>query len=101
MPNKAPTHNLNRTKAKLHRPRDDQFYSGARWRKLRRMALRRMPLCVDPFGYHSTDNESVPATDIDHITPRRQSPAMAYDLANLQSLCKSCHSRKTRTESDG
>ncbi|MCK4624021.1 MAG: HNH endonuclease [Phycisphaerae bacterium] len=38
-----------------------------------------------------------PTTEADHIVPIREGGAR-YDLANLQGLCKPCHSRKTATE---
>ena len=41
------------------------------------------------------------ATDVDHIVPHRGDARLLYDENNLQSLCKSCHSRKTATEDGG
>ena len=38
------------------------------------------------------------ATDVDHIVDHRGDWAMFTDRANLQSLCHSCHSRKTAAE---
>ena len=57
---------------------------GARWRLLRRMVLNRDPMCA---------HCGAAATDVDHIIPRRAGGADTF--ANLQSLCKACHSRKT------
>jgi 5-methylcytosine-specific restriction protein A len=71
---------------------------GARWRKLRRMVLRRHPLCADPYGVHAERGEVVEATDVDHILSKREGGADAFE--NLQALCHACHSRKT-TEQDG
>lgn len=65
----------------------------ARWRALRIMFLRRHPLCADPDGVHTGP---VPATDVDHIVPKRDGGRDAWD--NLQALCHSCHSRKTARE---
>ena len=38
------------------------------------------------------------ATVVDHITPHRGDWARFIDRGNLQSLCKSCHDRKTARE---
>lgn len=67
----------------------------ARWKKLRIMFLRKHPLCVDPFGIHATP---VAATDVDHILPLRRGGSNRDE--NLQALCHSCHSMKTRRERD-
>jgi hypothetical protein len=34
----------------------------------------------------------------DHVVPIRVMPALALDLANLETLCSSCHSAKTLRE---
>ena len=60
---------------------------GARWRRLRTMYIHQYPACV-MCGR--------PATDIDHILPRRRGGT--DDPSNLQSLCASCHARKTNRE---
>lgn len=36
--------------------------------------------------------------EVDHIEPVRTAPKRAFDPANLQCLCSSCHSKKTRAE---
>ena len=59
-----------------------------RWRKVRRIQLQREPLCS-----HCGDV----AREVDHIVPIADGGAR-LDLRNLQSLCKSCHSRKTRAQ---
>lgn len=79
-----------------HRPSAAKRGYGYRWRKLRRMVLARSPLCADPFETHT--GRAVQATDVDHIIPLAQGGTNAMD--NLQSLCHSCHSRKT-VEMDG
>lgn len=36
--------------------------------------------------------------EVDHIEPVRLRPDLAFSLENLQSLCPSCHARKTNEE---
>lgn len=36
--------------------------------------------------------------EVDHKIPVRLAPERAFDLDNLQALCRSCHTRKTRLE---
>lgn len=61
----------------------------ARWRKLRLMYLRAHPLCV----VCARENRVTEATDVDHIIPKRDGGT--DEESNLQSMCHSCHSRKT------
>lgn len=66
---------------------------GSTWRKVRARQLSRAPLCADPDGLH---DRPVVATEADHIIRRARGGSDADN--NLQSLCKSCHSRKTARE---
>ncbi len=102
MPQKQPTF-LQRQRSKGPKPRrpTDGFYKTTRWRKLRRYVLSREPLCRDPFGEHAEWSEVVSATEVDHIVPRRVRPDLELSLENLQALCKRCHGRKTKAESQG
>ena len=63
-----------------------------RWQKIRAMQLRREPLC----RICKTQGLTVPATDVDHITPRRRGGSDR--MTNLQSLCHTHHSQKTGRE---
>jgi len=60
---------------------------GTAWKKLRLMVLARSPLCVKC---------QAPAKDVDHVLPKAKGGADT--LANLQTLCKRCHSQKTSKE---
>lgn len=89
-----------------HRPENFEgtvyttFYSNAAWRRLRAAFLATHPICK----HCHEKNIITPATEIDHIHP--VNPYDPYDTkngnygepldpANLQALCKSCHTRKT------
>jgi len=61
------------------------FYNSSAWKKLRRMKLARSPLCEECRR---------PATDVDHKVSIHKG-GHPLDMTNLQSLCHSCHSRKT------
>jgi 5-methylcytosine-specific restriction endonuclease McrA len=39
---------------------------------------------------------AVPATEVDHIVDIVDAPHLRLEHSNLQSLCKPCHSAKTR-----
>ena len=62
--------------------------------KLRPNQLLREPFCREC----ARRGERVRATDVDHVIPHRGNWALFIDPSNLQSLCHSCHSRKTAAE---
>ena len=64
----------------------------ARWRRLRALALAMQPLCAECLRHNLT----TAATEVHHIDAKRRGGLDV--LENLESLCKSCHSRKTRQE---
>lgn len=65
---------------------------GRRWKIVRDCYLAQHPFCADPYREHQ---QPTMATEVDHIEPHRGNTAKFWDFRNLQSLCKSCHSRKT------
>jgi len=62
-----------------------------RWKALRLEALRRDDWSCVQCGARGR-------LEVDHIKPVRDAPELSFDLTNLQSLCGSCHARKTRIE---
>lgn len=70
------------------------LYYTAAWRELRQIQLIKEPFC----RMCAADGRRVYATDVDHIRPHRGDPALFSDAGNLQSLCHSCHSKKTAAE---
>ena len=63
------------------------------WAKRRADQLMAEPFCRECAKH----NLRVPATDADHIVPHRGDIEL-FTKGDLQSLCHSCHSRKTMTE---
>lgn len=74
------------------RPQDHNYYGTARWKKLRAMQLAREPLC----RMCREQGKRTIATVADHIKPRDKGGEDSLD--NLQSLCQSCHSKKSMLE---
>ena len=62
-----------------------------RWHKVRRLYMAGHPLSEDPFGVHGA--WSVPGQHVDHVVPL--SRGGSDEESNLQTLCASCHSKKT------
>lgn len=57
-------------------------------------------LLLEPWcRFHLARGTQVAATDVDHILARRRGGS--DDHANLRSLCKPCHSRRTAIEQSG
>ncbi len=66
-----------------------RLYQSARWRKMRAIVLAEEPLCRACRWAASRE--------VDHIV-RMQDGGDRWDRANLQGLCKPCHSTKTIAE---
>lgn len=72
---------------------EQSFYKSAVWRKTRAYKLRMNPLCEECMRQGRLRT----AVLVDHITPIKKGGAR-LDVYNLQSLCQSCHNRKTAGE---
>lgn len=70
-----------------------RFYNTQQWQDIRRIQLNKEPLCRECRQYGRTRA----ANEVDHITPIAEGGS-ATDPENLQSLCKTHHSQKTRRE---
>ncbi len=62
-----------------------------RWQVLRAAVLER-----DGWKCRGCDARS--HLEVDHINPVRTHPRAAFDPENLQTLCRACHTKKTRIE---
>ncbi|WP_338075709.1 HNH endonuclease signature motif containing protein [Chengkuizengella sediminis] len=71
------------------------FYQSKEWRTVRQQALTRdRNLCQHCLK----QRQITPADMVDHIVPVKVDWSLRLDLSNLQSLCNSCHNKKTAEE---
>jgi 5-methylcytosine-specific restriction enzyme A len=68
-----------------------RWYGSQRWQDLRAAVLRAEPFC----RACRAAGRLIVTTDIDHVVKHDGDPDRFWDRANLQGLCKACHSRKT------
>ena len=64
-------------------------YNSVAWHRLKQVILSASPICAIC--------QRAWAREVDHIVPMYDGGEQ-FDAANLQALCKPCHSRKTRRE---
>jgi len=62
------------------------------WRAARDHHIQNFPLCADCYK----KNIYTPMNDVHHIKKLAEHPELKYDSNNLMSLCKSCHSIRTK-----
>ena len=75
---------------------NSDFYNSWPWRKFAKRFKQNNPLCVECLKKELV----VPVYVVDHIVPINAGGAN-LDEANCQSLCESCHNRKSSNESRG
>ena len=78
-------------------PEHKAVYNNSRWAKASRTFRERNPLCVHCLERGIT----TPATCVDHIIPHGYNWELFWDSNNWQSLCWSCHSKKTAKDNKG
>ena len=68
----------------------NKFYNSKRWIAVRNMFRELFPLCQAclRLGKHT------PMHAVDHIKPLKEG-GDPFDFTNLESLCESCHNRKS------
>ena len=69
----------------------------AKWQRARLLFLRNNPLCAECLLKVYFTQAKV----VDHITPHKGDERLFWDTGNWQSLCSSCHSRKTAASDGG
>ncbi|QCO57462.1 HNH endonuclease (plasmid) [Pseudorhodobacter turbinis] len=74
-----------------------KWYKGTRWAAIRVAHLSREPLCQRCKVFDALTG----ADHVDHVIAHKGDAALFFDASNLQSLCVSCHSYKTRAEERG
>jgi 5-methylcytosine-specific restriction protein A len=82
-------------KPKQYAPKSAGVTYDSRWAKLRGMHRRREPLC----RACQRQGRIKPVQEVDHVIPFRGNPHLMLADWNLQSLCRSCHARKSANES--
>jgi 5-methylcytosine-specific restriction enzyme A len=99
MPRRAPKYRpASPKRRKDDRPSSSKRGYDSRWRRARKRKLADNPLCQRCLA----NGRSVIAHQVDHIDPvdGRDDPTF-WDPTNWQSLCDSCHSKKTVNENGG
>lgn len=64
-----------------------QYYT-ARWGRVRKQVLARDHYLCRECGE--------PGNQVDHVLRAEERPELFWQLENLQTLCRTCHSRKTQ-----
>lgn len=79
-----------------HDHESQRLYSTWQWKKIRKAQLTKEPWCADCLrgGIYTA------ASEVDHIVPHR-GDRVKFFTGPRQSLCRSCHSRKTNSELRG
>jgi 5-methylcytosine-specific restriction protein A len=75
---------------------NSEFYNSWPWRKFAKIFKQNNPLCVEC----EKKDLIVPVKVVDHVIPINAGGAKLED-GNCQSLCESCHNRKSANESRG
>lgn len=83
----------NRRYEKYQRDPETRKRYGRSWRKIRKLFITAHPLCEECLRLGKVKA----ADEVHHIVPLREGGT--HSFSNLMSLCKSCHSKITATES--
>ena len=75
------------------KPEHAKLYNSRRWRALRSMYYKYNPLCAEC----KRNDRTTEGRCVDHIKPVSEGGPF-YEWANLQTLCNTCHAKKTIKE---
>ena len=88
----------NKTYDVTMRSKDRQkIYNSPKWKKVRELAIIRDCMMCQECKRNGIDTKF---DEVDHIIELSDKPELAFDLDNLQCLCKPCHAQKSRDERD-
>ena len=73
--------------------KNDKFYNSSAWRKLQRYHMAKQPYCVECMKQGIVRRGEI----VDHIKEINDGGEKLAD-SNLQTLCRTCHNRKTALE---
>lgn len=93
---RCPAHPATHTPKKRyshHYHNGKNIYHGYKWKKLRQAYIEHQPICEHCLRFDIYE----PANMVDHVKEVKDG-GEPYDWNNLQSLCWSCHRRKTAAE---
>jgi 5-methylcytosine-specific restriction enzyme A len=77
-------------------------YNTRQWQRLAKMHLAEEPLCRYCKEMGRITSLARKDMVVDHIVPVKERPDLAFDVSNLQTLCRMCHdSVKRRFEATG
>lgn len=83
----CPQHSLQKERTRYNRDTRKWYYT-PRWKQLRLLVITEQ-------NHQCPCGHVVLEMDVDHIVRHNGDPALFWERANLQAMCKSCHSRKT------
>jgi len=92
-PDHPPKHQHTERKQHQHNEQGKVIYHTYKWKKLRKAYAADHPLCEHCLRYEIY----TPLAVVDHIKELSDG-GEPYERSNLQSLCHSCHNRKTASE---
>lgn len=76
-----------------HSAKNAAFYHSVEWKRVRNLQLMQHPICQEC----ERQGKVTPATVVDHIKPINEG-GERLDQRNLQSLCETCHNKKSAKE---